>query len=255
MIAVLGSSTPLDSTWTRSSLNSRLAQPRHGVTGMMDDWAKSQNIGTPQRPTLADALALALARGLDLALALALALDLALDRHRPRPVAHARARARARALDLAVDLDIAVTHALDRARARALAPDLDLAHALDLALSRARALAHVFDLDCDHDKFGLIARDLRRQILDEDDSVLRRRKQLLVCLLDIVGAGDDRFVARKAWRDYAICLLGLGLPNLSKRHRDELAPIQFVLCLLRAREAGEVQAYEGILLVRDRKPS
>ena len=233
MIAVLGSSTPLDSTWTRSSLNSRLAQPRHGVTGMMDDWAKSQNIGTPQRPTLADALALALARGLDLALALALALDLALDRHRPRPVAHARARA----------------------RARALAPDLDLAHALDLALSRARALAHVFDLDCDHDKFGLIARDLRRQILDEDDSVLRRRKQLLVCLLDIVGAGDDRFVARKAWRDYAICLLGLGLPNLSKRHRDELAPIQFVLCLLRAREAGEVQAYEGILLVRDRKPS
>jgi hypothetical protein len=90
------------------------------------------------------------------------------------------------------------------------------------------------------------------RIPNEGDRVSGRRRRLLVCLLDVLTAGTDPVATRRAWRNYAICLLDIAHPHLNRKSLDKLEPIEFTLRLLVAREAGEVQPYEGILLVRDR---
>jgi hypothetical protein len=70
-------------------------------------------------------------------------------------------------------------------------------------------------------------------------------------VLDVLTADADRFAARRAWRNYVLCLLDIARPNLVQKSLEALEPIEFTLHLLAEREAGQALPYEGILLVRD----
>jgi energy-coupling factor transporter ATP-binding protein EcfA2 len=223
-----------------------------GVTDMMDGWAKQHHLGQLQTSTRALALDLASDLGLVFDLARDRVFDLALN------LANlALARTLAIALDRARDLDLDPARDRDRRTARDRAPDLarDLDHALAIALHLTGDLASDLaarDLASEIREIRAIASNFFSGIQNEGDPASGRRRRLLVSMRDVLTAGTDPVAARRAWRTYAICLLDIAHPHLNRKGLDKLEPIEFTLRLLIAREAGEVQPYEGILLVRDR---
>jgi hypothetical protein len=219
---------------------------------MMDGWAKQHHLGQLQTSTRALALDLASDLGLVFDLARDRVFDLALN------LANlALARTLAIALDRARDLDLDPARDRDRRTARDRAPDLarDLDHALAIALHLTGDLASDLaarDLASEIREIRAIASNFFSGIQNEGDPASGRRRRLLVSMRDVLTAGTDPVAARRAWRTYAICLLDIAHPHLNRKGLDKLEPIEFTLRLLIAREAGEVQPYEGILLVRDR---
>jgi len=146
--------------------------------------------------------------------------------------------------------------------------DLSLARDLvrSLALNPASSLGHVDTQDrgarlgCgtqpgeDTNKIRAIAQHVRQSLSCGGDGATRQRTLLVMDILEVLTVEDLDlgFAARKAWRDCAIRMFDLARPHLSHKQLDELAVFDFALRLLAARETGEVKAYEGILLVRDR---
>jgi energy-coupling factor transporter ATP-binding protein EcfA2 len=201
-------------------------------------------------------------------------LSVALDR------ANANARVRAsistRALASALDrtLASALDHALDRARDRAVDRTLASASASDLALIlsrdlyndriRASALSRGSDLDLDlyHDRDYVRARtrasdlawdlasatDLAWELANTSDRARARARSLDLAIVNALKLALILSRALERALDLARALaLDLAL------ERDRALDIYFTLFLLRERINGRLSAYEGILLVRERR--
>jgi hypothetical protein len=170
-----------------------------------------------------------------------LARDLNLNRVLDR--AHVRTLARALDLDcvlagaLARDLDLAFDLAFDLARAR------DLAHAHARARALARALAHARDLDRAH----------ARTYSTESISEIRPQLFLLAgvwhslsrsCESNLRGLQAFNLRQRSRYQR---------LSRVSIENRDAVLQIYALFVLLELRRTGEMPAWEGIRIVRDKR--
>jgi hypothetical protein len=140
----------------------------------------------------------------------------------------------------------------DRAVARVRELDRELALTRDRRLALTRELQLAIEPSIDVGKVRTILDSLRQQEEPEEDSVSVSRKRLLGCLLEILLAKDDKFAVQRAELDYELCLFDLVRPHLSRDSLVKLTPIELTLRLLLSRRVGELEPYEGILLVRDK---
>jgi hypothetical protein len=243
---------------------------------LKSDYKFNRDLGLARVSARTHDLALALALSLDLDHALDLRYaedrDLALDLGHARDLARDLARVSAsdhwRKRVSSRDYWLERVSARAQALARRLVSDLASVRAhvpvLDLAIDLAHALAIASDLDLDLadtilpspdvGKMRAISGSLRQQAERASASVSGARMRLLGCLLEILCAGDDRLAARRAVIEYELCLSDIIHPHLSADSQDQLDldSMRLTFRHLRARAAGEIEPYEGILLVRDK---
>ena len=188
------------------------------------------------------------------------AFDGAFDLARTRALARFRALDLARALDLSRALDfarardLARAFALDLAHNRALA--LDFARALALACARARAaldLARDLALDLGRDRALDLARD---RALDRDHDSKRIRAYLLIVAsvwLLLSNIYFDASANRKVLRAQNLTRLHCqALGREYEQNAEEILRVFAFLVLIEARRTGEMPAWEGIRIMRER---
>jgi len=212
----------------------------------------------------------ALARPFVIFLAFVLDLARALDLALARPFALARALARALALLVLalLDLDLARTIDLDLART------IDLVRTLKLALDLARTLARDDNvLQNFLKKQDYSAAQQYLQQLQPTHNIEQRKKNLLTELLAILTT-DNKIKQQQAWRRYIAYLVEyavIGYEMLEKeehtgwqrllfwrkvrsyaREKEIMAELYAWTKIVEARQKGELPAWEGIRIVRER---
>jgi hypothetical protein len=232
----------------------------------------------------ARALALASEIDPDLSIAFAIAIAIARDRALDLDLAHARARDLIRALapDLAHARDL--SHGRARARARTRARDVARARARDRDLVRDYARACVVALSFDIQGFARAieqgdiaeAHRLGEDLMDDSNSAVAQWGELLNALL-AVAAAVNPIEMRAAQRRYAACVfeyayegyktlnkvdrplwqMWLGIRRKGKWEEKEQIALEayWWLQIVRLREEGKLDAWEGIRIVKEQVDS
>ena len=175
-------------------------------------------------------LDIARVRDLELALARASALDIA--------------RVRQCDLDLARDIGHARTLARDLARARVRVREID--HSLDLTIIRATGHAQDLTLGLNLNLARTLARDLGRALALALARARNRAKNRV----------RDLMLSRDLARDLIVCneIISLISRRILRYSSDDL-DIYIDLFTLQERIAGRSPAFEGIRMVKERKPA